>query len=187
MALTIDQVTALFDAKGAVLYGGETISQLEHALQCAHLAERAGASPELVAAALLHDLGHLVAPAAASKHTAAVDDVHQYLAAPFLRGLFTEAVLAPIRMHVDAKRFLCHVDHCYEASLSAASRDSLALQGGPFSSVQADAFIGQAFAMDAVALRRWDDLAKDPAARPPGWAHYREVLERICRPFTAAA
>ena len=107
-----------------------------------------------------------------------MDDLHQYLALPFLRGVFPDAVLEPIRMHVDAKRYLCQVDSHYHASLSPASQRSLALQGGPFSVEEAAAFMAQAFAADAVALRRWDDHAKDPAAIPPDWAHYLLILEQ---------
>lgn len=177
MALQIEEITKLFHAQGAVQYGGEAINQQQHALQCAHLAEQAGASPELVAAALLHDLGHLLAPKNASP-SGDIDDVHQYVAIPFLRGVFPDAVIEPIRLHVDAKRFLCQADPGYWASLSPASRHSLELQGGPFSGDAAAAFIAQAFATDAVALRRWDDLAKNPAATPPGWAHYVAVLMR---------
>ena len=177
MALQIDQITELFQSQGAVQYGAEAINQQQHALQCAHLAEQAGASPALVAAALLHDLGHLLAPKSASP-SLDVDDVHQYVAIPFLRGAFPDAVIEPIRLHVDAKRYLCQADPRYRASLSPASRHSLELQGGPFSEDAAAAFIAQAFATDAVALRRWDDLAKNPAATPPGWAHYVAVLVR---------
>ncbi|MFI5444187.1 phosphonate degradation HD-domain oxygenase [Polaromonas sp. UC242_47] len=176
MALQIAEITDLYQTQGAVQYGAEAISQQQHALQCAHLAEQAGASPALIAAALLHDLGHLMAPRTEAR-TAAIDDVHQYLAMPFLRGVFDEAVLAPIRLHVDAKRYLCQVDPHYAASLSPASQRSLALQGGPFSDDDAAVFIQQPFAADAVALRRWDDGAKDPAANPPAWAHYVAVLE----------
>lgn len=177
MALEIEEITELFQTQGAVQYGSEVISQRQHALQCAHLAERAGASAELTAAALLHDLGHLLSPQASGK-SAAADDLHQYLALPFLRGVFPNAVLEPIRMHVDAKRYLCHVDRHYRSSLSTASVRSLALQGGPFSGEEAAAFIEQPFAADAVALRRWDDRAKDPAAAPPDWAYYVAVLMR---------
>lgn len=176
MALDIEEITTLFQTRGAAQYGGEAISQLQHALQCAHLAERSGASPELVAAALLHDLGHLLVQREPAK-AGGVDDLHQFLALPFLRGVFPDAVLEPIRMHVDAKRYLCQVDSAYQASLSPASQRSLALQGGSFSGEEAAAFMAQAFAADAVALRRWDDQAKDPAATPPDWAHYIGVLE----------
>lgn len=82
-------------------------------------------------------------------------------------------------MHVDAKRYLCHVDAGYWATLSPASQRSLVVQGGPFSADEAAAFLMQPFAGDAVALRRWDDEAKDPAATPPGLAHYRAVLQGV--------
>ncbi|MDO9113698.1 MAG: HD domain-containing protein [Polaromonas sp.] len=177
MALKIEEITAVFQTRGAAQYGGEAINQLQHALQCAHLAERSGAPPALVAAALLHDLGHLLVQREPAKE-AGVDDLHQFLALPFLRGAFPDAVLEPIRMHVDAKRYLCQVDNHYQASLSPASQRSLALQGGPFSGEEAAAFMAQAFAADAVALRRWDDHAKDPAATPPDWAHYIGVLKQ---------
>ena len=177
MALTVDDIIGLLQVQGAAQYGREAVSQQQHALQCAHLAERAGAAPELVAAALMHDLGHLLATRApASALASGADELHQYVALPFLRGVFPRAVLEPIRMHVDAKRYLCHVDATYWASLSPASQRSLVLQGGPFSAQEAAAFLMQPFATDAVALRRWDDCAKDPTAAPPGLAHYRSVL-----------
>ncbi len=178
MALTLDEITELFHANGAVQYGAEAVTQQQHALQCAHLAEQAGATPALIAAALLHDLGHLLAPERAPKTAATADDLHQFMALPFLRGVFPEAVLAPIRLHVDAKRYMCRVDPSYWAGLSPASKRSLVLQGGPFSEDEALAFMQQAFAADAVALRRWDDSAKDPQASTPGWTHYAAVLQR---------
>lgn len=186
MALTLEEITGLFETRGAAQYGGEAINQLQHARQCAHLAERSGASPELVAAALLHDLGHLLVQREAAKE-AGVDDLHQYISLSFLRGVFPDAVLEPIRMHVDAKRYLCQVDSQYQASLSPASQRSLALQGGPFSGEEAAVFMAQPFAADAVALRRWDDHAKDPGATPPDWAHYAGVLEQAASAGLAEA
>ncbi len=174
--LTLNQITLLFDTRGTAWYGSEAISQQQHALQCAQLALQAGGSDQLVAAALLHDLGHLLpvnsAPGASS------DDFHQHRAIPLLTELFGEAVLAPIRLHVDAKRYLCRIDSRYALSLSPASRRSLALQGGPFSDVEAQAFIALPHATDAVALRRWDDLAKDPMAKTPDWACFMPALRR---------
>ncbi len=176
--LDLEDITELFHAKGAVQYGAEAVTQQQHALQCAYLAEQAGARPELIAAALLHDLGHLVAPRQPDS-AAGADDLHQFMALPFLRGVFPEAVLAPIRLHVDAKRYLCRTDADYWAALSPASKRSLVLQGGPFSAEEAAVFIAQAFASDAVALRRWDDSAKDPQASTPDWAHYARVLAGV--------
>lgn len=183
MALTLEQITVLFQAQGAEQYGSEAVSQLQHALQCAHLAERAGGSAELIAAALLHDLGHLLAPEPADP-ACDKDDLHQYMAIPFLRGVFSPAVIEPVRLHVDAKRYLCRVEKHYLAGLSSASRHSLGVQGGTYSSSEAAAFIARPHATDAVALRRWDDLAKDPAAKPPDWTHYAGILELAARAFS---
>jgi phosphonate degradation associated HDIG domain protein len=177
VSLSVPDIIDLYRRAGAARYGMEAISQEQHALQCAQLAEQAGSPPELVAAALLHDLGHLVRPEPESGGEQR-DDLHEFLAIPFLRGVFAEAVIQPIRLHVDAKRYLCAVSSGYREALSPASQRSLALQGGPFTADQAQDFIRQPFAGDAVALRRWDDSAKDPAVATPGWDHYREVLVR---------
>jgi phosphonate degradation associated HDIG domain protein len=177
MALGIDQIIRLYRHEGSVRYGMEAVSQEEHALQCALLAEEAGAAPELVAAALLHDLGHLLHDE--EQGPAARDELHEYRALPFLRGEYPEAVLQPIRLHVAAKRFLCAVDPAYHDGLSAASRHSLQLQGGPFGPAEADRFLREAHALDAVALRRWDDQAKSPTRATPGWQHYRAVLRQV--------
>ena len=190
MALAIEDIKELFLAHGEDRYGAEAVSQQQHARQCAHLAELAGASPELVAAALLHDLGHLIKTGNPVRHTVtprAVDDVHQYVAIPFLRGVFSDAVLQPICLHVDAKRYLCFVDKSYWAGLSAVSQHSLELQGGPFTLEQARDFVVRPFANDAVALRRWDDLAKDPDATPPAWEHYARILQAVRLPSAMAA
>ncbi len=173
MALTVDAVLGLLEEKGARRYGNEPVSQLEHALQCAAMAESEGAPATLVAAALLHDLGHLLAPDHGS------ETIHQYVALPFLRGLFPEAVLEPIRLHVDAKRYLCRLDPRYHERLSPASRASLASQGGPFSNVHAAAFEAQAWAGPALRLRRWDDRAKVKGLPTPSMDRYATMLRTI--------
>jgi len=175
MALAIEDITALFESRGAQLYGSESVSQLDHALQCAQLAEHWGAQPELVIASLLHDLGHLLVdqPHEIDNDT---DDVHQYVPVPFLRGVFTDAVIEPIRLHVDAKRYLCATEAGYWEHLSPASKHSLELQGGPFDADAARAFIDRPHATEAVLLRRWDDLAKTPGLPTPGLAHYVRLM-----------
>ena len=119
MALTLDDIRHLFDKHGSIAYSGEPVTQLQHALQSAALAEAAGASPELIVAALLHDLGHLLNLQGETPSERGIDDLHQYYALPFLRPLFSDAVLEPIRLHVDAKRCLCAIDATYHARLSA--------------------------------------------------------------------
>ena len=179
MALAIEDVLHLLRVQGEAQYGREQVSQLEHALQCAQLAERAGGTPHLVAACLLHDLGHLVAERHDGEAPPDVDDVHQYLALPFLRGVFPDAVLDPIRLHVDAKRYLCYAEAEYWAALSPASQHSLELQGGRFDADGARAFLSQPHAKDAVLLRRFDDLAKVPGRTTPPLAYYADVLRSV--------
>ena len=172
MALSIADIESVFARRGGEQYSGEPVSQLEHALQSAQLAELAGADDELVTAALLHDLGHLLNEQGESPTLRGIDDLHQYFALPFLRGLFSERVLNAIQWHVDAKRYLCATRSDYRASLSEDSKRSLELQGGVFSADQAQAFITRPHAEEAVQLRQWDDLAKEGGRTTPALSHY---------------
>jgi phosphonate degradation associated HDIG domain protein len=185
MALSISDICVLFARKGGRAYAGEPVNQLEHALQTAMRAEEECAGPALVTAALLHDLGHLLNDQGESPTLRGVDDLHQYAALPFLRALFDDDVLVPIRLHVDAKRHLCATRDGYLEALSADSKRSLALQGGPFTPEEAKAFIAQPHAEDAVRLRLWDDLAKVEGGVTPPLAHFVAAIEAARRPATA--
>jgi len=172
MSLTIEDIVHVFEAKGHEQYDGEPVTQLGHALQSAHLAEQAGAGSALITAALLHDLGHLLHDFGNTPTRQGLDDLHQYRCLPFLRALFGPRTLEPIRLHVDAKRFLCAREPGYFESLSADSRRSLVLQGGIFDEAQAKAFGDLPFAQDAVRVRRWDDAAKSADAVVPPLSHF---------------
>lgn len=187
MHLLIDDIEHLWHTRGHAQYDGEPVTQLEHALQCAHLAEQAGADSALIAAALLHDLGHLLHNHGATPTQQGLDDLHQYLCLPFLRPLLGAASLEPIRLHVDAKRYLCAREPGYLRTLSADSVRSLALQGGVFTAEQAEAFEALPFAMDAVRLRRWDDEAKCAGAEVPELAHFLQHLHRCAARQAATA
>ncbi len=176
--LSLNDIEQLFADKGGEQYTGEPVTQLEHALQSAALAEEEGADDELVTAALLHDLGHLLHDLGATPTMHGIDDVHQYRAIPFLRGLFGDGVIDAIKLHVDAKRYLCATRPDYYAQLSDDSKRSLALQGGIFSEAQAQAFIGQPGAEGAVRLRIWDDLAKAADKPTPPLAHFLARAQR---------
>jgi len=178
MALTFSDIARLFEERGGEQYSGEPVTQLQHALQTAALGEAEGAGDELVTAALLHDLGHLLHDFGETPSLRGVDDVHQYRALPFLRGLFADEVLNAIKLHVDAKRYLCATRPDYHAGLSADSKRSLLLQGGIFSAEEAAAFIAQPGAEGAVRLRLWDDLAKDANKVTPPLAHYLARAQR---------
>ena len=173
----LSDILVLFARKGGRAYEGEGITQLEHALQTAAQAEAIGAPPTLIAAALLHDLGHLLNDQGETPTLRGVDDLHQFAALPFLRPLYGNDVLEPIRMHVDAKRYLCATRADYYAALSADSKRSLVLQGGVYSADEASRFIEQPHAEYAVKIRLWDDLAKIPGAATPPLAHFVPALE----------
>jgi phosphonate degradation associated HDIG domain protein len=178
----VDEICDLFATRGHAAYIGEPVSQLEHALQAAWHAERAGASDALVVAALLHDVGHLITklPEDCAEH--GIDDRHEALGQAWLRRHCGPEVTEPVRLHVAAKRYLCATDAGYRDQLSPASRQSLALQGGPFTPDEAADFERSSHYRDAVELRRWDDLAKVPGLEVPGLEHYRPRLERAFAP-----
>jgi len=187
MSLTIPEIVNLLGSRATTWYGQEAVSQLDHALQCAQLAEAAGETESTVVAALLHDMGHIVGTNQPMDKYAgegdsampAKDDLHQYVALPFLRSLFPDAVLEPIKLHVDAKRYLCAVDAGYWEALSPASKHSLVLQGGAFDAAQVHAFEALPFCQEAVRLRRYDDLAKVPGAPTAGLAHFSQTMARV--------
>ena len=157
----VEQLVSLFERWGRLHYD-DRVSQLNHAVQCAALARRDGAPDTLVAAALLHDVGHLLELDAAGgeMRDLEVDRHHEARAARALAGLYPPEVTAPIALHVEAKRYLCAVDEAYAATLSEGSVRSLATQGGPMSDDEVERFEAMPRWADAVALRRWDDLGK---------------------------
>lgn len=178
MPLNLTDIETLFARYGQNQYSGEPVTQLDHALQTAQLAEQAGANDELVTAALLHDLGHLLIEYGDTPTLRGLDDLHQFRVIPFLRGVFSHRVLDAVQFHVDAKRYLCATRVGYLEALSPDSQRSLALQGGIFSNYEVAHFIARAHAQDAVALRLWDDQAKQAGQITPPLQHY---LDRALR------
>ena len=157
---TTAAVIQLFALHGSSEYGGESVTQEEHALQCAELAAAADAPATLIAAALLHDIGHLLHDLPADAPERGIDDLHEALGGRWLESRFVPAVTEPVRLHVAAKRYLCATEPTYEAALSEPSRVSLGLQGGPFTPHEVAAFEENPFWRDALQLRRWDDTGK---------------------------
>jgi phosphonate degradation associated HDIG domain protein len=181
--MTPDQITTVLDAlaglfadQGSAEYFGEEVTQAEHMLQAGALAERDDAPAPLVAAALLHDLGHFHGETTGHDLMAGTDNRHSHTGADWLAQWFGPAVTEPVRLHVAAKRYLCAVEPGYVALLSDASVHTLAVQGGPMTPDQAAEFAAHPFGADAVRLRRWDEAAKDPDAPTPGFDHFRPLL-----------
>lgn len=156
-------------------YDGEAVDQLQHALQCAALARDSGAGPDLVVAALLHDIGR--SPAVLNEVGMAGD--HGETARRWLAPLVGERVAWLAEQHVPAKRYLVATDPDYERALSDTSRLTLEKQGGPMSPEEVAEFEKHPGWRDAVELRRWDDLGKDPEARVQPLEAYEAVLEAV--------
>ena len=175
MSEVVDEIEQLFAQFGGSSYG-ENVTLLEHSLQTAAAAAQNGANDSLVAACLLHDVGHMVKDA---------DDeygVHDHGASgrDFLAARFGPAVSQPAALHVDAKRYLCAVEPDYFDSLSPASQYTLEKQGGPMSPGQQTTFEAKPHHLNAIQLRRWEDgPGKAGGQQVPPLSHYRPLLERL--------
>ncbi|MEQ9487828.1 MAG: HD domain-containing protein [Alphaproteobacteria bacterium] len=172
----IEHFRSILDEIGTERYGMEAVSQLQHALQSAQQAENSGATGDLITAALLHDIGHLVDNKHEGAAEAGIDRKHEQIGAAYLSRYFGTAVTEPVRLHVAAKQYLCATGPGYFDTLSPASIRSLELQGG-VDGLDADRFIQQPFAVDAVSLRRWDDEAKRPDAETKSLDHFLGYAE----------
>ena len=178
----INQVFETFARRGEESYADEPVTQLEHALQCAALAEEAGSPPSLVAAALLHDLGHIMADAALPGSLAEnLHDQHEERAYAWLQQHFGLAVAEPVRLHVAAKRYLCTTEPGYEQRLSPTSVKSFYDQGGKMSADEVTQFEAEPQFEAALQLRQWDDQAKLPDWQGPGLGHYRPLLGALVK------
>ena len=177
----IDHLADLFDAGAAVPASADGLSNAAHMLQTAAAARAAGAHDALVAAALLHDIGHWLPPDKTQSEGAQRDAHHEVLGAAHLAQHFAEDVTNPVRMHVAAKRYLCAREPAHLAALSVGSTRSLELQGGPMSEAEAESFEQTPGHEDAVSLRRWDEYGKDPSLEVPPFSHYRGLLLSLVR------
>lgn len=192
----LDLIIELFQTEGHRRYGAPQarpelngVDLLSHSLQCAQLAEWAHADPELVAAALLHDLGHLIdtpsgRPAWLQELAGRLGwesggDGHESRGVQLLRRVFPEAVTEPVRLHVQAKRYLVGFDRRYLEALSPAALQGLSLQGGPMTPMEMRRFELNAHGAAAIKLRIWDDLAQHPGKATPPLSHYLGLLEEL--------
>ncbi len=175
------ELLEIFAGRATKRYGLSDINQLQHALQSGQLAERAGASPALIVAALLHDVGHMIHDLGEDPASAGIDDRHEALGAKWLAARFADEVSEPVRLHVAAKRYLVATEPDYAAKLSGDSVLSLRLQGGPMTPAEVEAFRANRWADAAVQLRRIDEGAKDPRAQTPDFDHFLRYAELCVR------
>jgi phosphonate degradation associated HDIG domain protein len=179
-----DEVMQLFGSRGQEAYFGEEVSILEHSLQTACLARQAGSGDSLTVAALLHDVGHLLHGMPEDIARNGIDGRHEVVGEAWLRSRFDPSVTEPVRLHVDAKRYLCRVDPDYRGRLSLSSIQSLSLQGGPYDDDQVREFESNLWYRDAIALRRWDDMAKVTDLVLPGLETFHNLVNRVSKPNT---
>lgn len=174
----VTELADLYARLGDLRYG-EDVSQLQHALQTAHHAKADGAPPALVAAALLHDVGHMMQKVGENAADLGIDTRHEHISAGYLARAFGPEVTEPIRLHVAAKRYRVAVDPAYLGRLSKASLQSLALQGGPMSADEIEAFLADPAARAALRLREWDEAGKAPEADVAGFETYHDLLRDL--------
>lgn len=178
----IDEIFSLYAARGSAAYFGEAVSMTEHGLQAAHFAELAGARETVVVAALLHDVGHLIAAVPDDIADWTVDARHEATGARWLGARFGADVAEPVRLHVRAKRYLCTTDPAYFSQLSPASVHTLKLQGGLMSLDEVASFEAEPGYRDAVVVRRCDDRGKVAGLATRRLEDYGELLGSLASP-----
>ena len=170
------EIRGLFAQRGH-LADGEGVTELQHALQSASLAEGDDAPNNLIVAALLHDIGHLLHGLPEDVAEQGIDGRHERIGEKWLARHFGPEVTQPVRLHVDAKRHQCTIHPEYLEQLSPASAKSFELQGGKMNADELAAFEGNPFFKPALQLRKWDDQAKDPDLQTPPLEHFFPAIE----------
>lgn len=175
----VDYIADVFERRGAESYLGEMVSMAQHMLQAAQEAEMSQASPDLIVAALLHDIGHYSNELPDTVLMKGTDNYHAEAGADFLAEYFPRSVTEPIRQHVAAKRYLCATDPDYFSLLSEASVYTLQVQGGPMNPDEVVEFEKSPYLDNCIRLRTWDDAGKDPHKSHPDFRHYRELVQSL--------
>jgi phosphonate degradation associated HDIG domain protein len=177
----VEFIFKLFARSGAEEYMGESVTMSQHMEQTAACAVADGASDSLVISALLHDIGHFVGDHPIDALDKGNDNYHDEVGARFLEPYFPAAITEPIRLHVAAKRYLCATDDSYHGRLSAASVNSLNVQGGPMNKQEVEQFEDKSFNQDAVRLRLYDDDGKVAGLTIKPVTDYRIILESLVK------
>ena len=179
--LVADEIIALYNNHGKEDYIGEPVSQIEHMCQCAELAEESDADDETILAAFFHDVGHLCevgSPANIVQHMDGFGIVdHEKLGGEYLRSKgFSKNIVNMVASHVNAKRYLTYKYPEYYDALSVASKNTLVHQGGRMSADEALLFEADPLSEKYIALRRWDEQAKEQYKPLPSLDYYRKLI-----------
>mgnify|MGYP001376041164 CR=1 FL=1 len=182
----VDFIVDIFKRRGADSYLGEAVTMSAHMLQAARQAEAAGAGDELIAAALLHDIGHYTNEFPEDALEQGIDNRHDSAGAAILAPFFPDVVVSCVRHHVEAKRYLCATDPDYLGRLTPASVRSLGLQGGPMAADDIAAFRRIPHLDAVLRVRRWDEGGKVRGQETPPIEHYVPILRRVVAAFATA-
>lgn len=178
-ALT-DQIFSLYEQFGAEEYAGEKVSQLEHMVQAAQLAMEEGYDDEVVLAAFLHDVGHLlpVHDVSETMDGYGVMD-HEKVGADWLLKLgMGERMCKLIGSHVNAKRYLTWKNPDYYNQLSEASKKTLEYQGGRMEEKEAKSFEADPLFDLYIRMRTWDEAAKIEGKPLPDMQLLKDKLQQ---------
>ncbi len=169
----------IYDYKASGRYGLSQLNQYAHAVQAAELARLAGSTDALILAALMHDVGHMIHNLGDHPAAAGIDDCHEEQGAAWLSQFFGADVTEPVRLHVAAKRYLCATEKGYLKKLSEDSMESLMIQGGPMNHLEIAVFESRPYFHDAVQLRRFDEMAKDPKGPQPRFSEFESIISKL--------
>lgn len=175
----LNHLSGLFTAQGDQSDSSQRLSNAEHMLQTAAAARAANADDVLIAACLLHDIGHWLHSGPVDAMKRSQDDRHEDIGARYLAQYFAEPVTRPIALHVAAKRYLCATEPDYFQKLSPASVRTLEHQGGPMDAAEITEFQAIPDHQNAVAIRRWDEYGKVPGLDVPSFDTYRPMLRKL--------
>ena len=183
----MEEIIQIYKTYGNSDYIGEEVSQIEHALQSALLAEKMYPDDyEFIVACLLHDIGHIIPPSN-NDNCVKVETMgnlgiknHENRGADFLlQNGFSARVAFLVASHVNAKRYLAGKDPTYFSHISLASCKTLSYQGGPMNDEEINEFETQEWFKDAVMVRYIDDKAKIKGCETKTIDDYRKMIEKI--------